>query len=114
MKLRCLRNNILFVLLQRTNKKGVFIDETKWGFQIVPGTDFQGRDNAAFSNALQEGRWAKVLTVGPECEEIKPGDYICVEPQMWTNAFTYDGIKIRRTDESKVMLISKEKPDVRI
>ena len=76
--------------------------------------DFQGKDHGAFDRALQKGRWAKVLTIGPDCKEIKVGDFVCIEPQMWTNAFEYDGVQIRKTDESKVMMVSKEEPDVRI
>ena len=56
---------------------------------------------------MNKGRWGKVLAIGNECEEIQVG-----EPQMWTNSFEYDGVPIRKTDESKVMIVSKEKPSV--
>lgn len=114
MKLRCIRNSILFAFLQQTNSKGYFEDETNWGFKIAADKNGQGAGNGAFDRSLSKGRWAKVLVIGNDCEEVQVGDYICVEPQMWTNSFDYDGVAIRKTDESKVMLISKEKPDVRI
>ena len=111
MKLRCLRNGILFVLLQKINEKGMFMEETTWGFEIMPGQNIKEKQHDGFHRTIDIGRWGKVLTVGPECEEVVVGDYVCVEPQMWTNAFKYDGIQIRKTDESKIMLISKEKPE---
>lgn len=114
MKLRCLRNGILFALIERVNEKGVFMEQTKWGFQIMPGGNVQDKQHDGYYRSIDRGRWGKVLTIGPECEEVVVGDYICIEPQMWTNAFKHDEIQIRKTDESKVMLISKEKPEVRI
>lgn len=112
MKLRCLRNHFLFSFVQNQNAKGAFEEETSWGFKITPGKDFQGQDNEAFNKAIQNGRWAMVLITGPECEEVVKGDFVCLEPAMWTSAVDFDGLKVRRSDESKVMLISKEKPNV--
>ena len=112
MKLRCLRNGILFAFIQNETGHGLFEEKTNWGFTMTPGSYLHGKDKENFDRALQVGRWAKVLTIGPECEEVEVGDYVCIEPTMYTNAFMHDGIKIRKSDESKVMLISKEKPNV--
>lgn len=112
MKLRCIRNGILFAFLQNTNSKGYFEDQTSWGLKIVADKDGQGAGHGSFDRSISQGRWAKVLVVGNECDEVQVGDYICIEPQMWTNSFEYDGVQIRKTDESKVMIISKEKPNV--
>lgn len=112
MKYRCLRNGILFAFIQPRTKKGTFIEQTSWGFQHGMLQDLHREGRSSLDRALNEGRWGKVLMVGHECEEVKVGDYICIEPLMHTNAFEYDGVKIHKTDESKVMLISKEKPSV--
>ena len=112
MKLRCLHDGILFVFLQQTDSRGMFAEETKWGFKMTPGSYLHKKDKAHWDAALQQGRWGKVLVTGPKCEEVEVGDYICVEPQMWTNSAVYDGVMIRKTDESKVMIISKEKPNI--
>jgi hypothetical protein len=114
MKLRCIRNGILFAFLQGANSKGYFEEKTKWGFTIAADDNGQGVGNDAFTRSIEKGRWAKVLVIGNECEEVKVGDYVCLEPNMWTNSFTHDGIAIRKSDESKIMIISEEKPDVRI
>ena len=112
MKLRCIRNGIIFALLQKTNQKGYFEDETKWGFVIQADKDGQKAGHGAFDRSVAEGRWGKVLVIGRECENVNVGDYVCVEPQMWTNSFDFDGISVRKTDESKVMIVSKEKPEI--
>lgn len=109
MKLRAIRNSILFAFLQKETKQGYFSEETKWGFTITPN---KSRQKTGFDESVKKGRWAKVLLVGPECKEVETGDYVCLEPQMWTNGFNYEGIKIRKSDETKIMIISKEKPDV--
>lgn len=112
MKYRCIRNGILFAFLQQRTRKGTFVDQTSWGFQHGMFKDLNREGHNPLQRALKEGRWAKVLMIGPECEQVNVGDYICIEPLMHTNAFEYDGVKIHKTDESKVMLISKEKPNI--
>lgn len=114
MKLRCLHDGFLFAFLQEKVKGGLFVESTDWGFQIDPMKDRQKEGNDAFNRSLQEARWAKILTVGPECEEVEVGDYVAIEPMMHTNAFEHDGVKIYKSDESKVLIISKEKPNVHI
>lgn len=109
MKLRAIKNSILFAFLQKENQKGYFQEETKWGFTI---TADKSQQKKGFDEAVKFGRWAKVLLTGPDCKEVETGDYVCLEPQMWTNGFKYDGIKIRKSDEDKIMIISKEMPDV--
>lgn len=112
MKIRCIRNGILFALLQSANAKGYFEERTKSGIVIAADKNGQGQGHEAFDRSVKMGRWGRVLAIGNECEDVKVGDYICVEPQMWTNSFDYDGVPIRKTDEDKVMLISEERPDV--
>lgn len=114
MTIRCIRDGILFAFLQQTTAHGMFVDQTKWGFELTPGSYLHGKDREHFQRAMDIGRWAKVLAVGPECKEVQVGDYICIEPTMYSNSFEYDGVKIRKTDETKVMLLSKEKPEVHV
>lgn len=105
MAIRCIRDGIIFTFLDKENAKGTFMEKTKSGIEIIPGVASAGERNSM-------GRWALVLAIGPGCKEVKLGHYICIEPQAWTNSLVYDGVKIRKTDESKVMIVSKEKPDV--
>jgi len=97
-----LQNKILFTFLNETDSKGLFKDKTSFGFEIIGNTD----------DTTKIARWAKVLAFGPKATSMKNGLYILVEPLMYTNGFVHDNIRIWQTDESKVMLVSEEKPDI--
>lgn len=94
-------NGILFVFLDDF-KKGRFQEKTDWGFHI-PGDH---------ENTSKQGRWGKVLAVGPDVrsEDVETGDYIFVEPLMWTQGIEHDDTQVWKTDSTKVMLVSKEQP----
>lgn len=112
MKFRALRNTFLFAFLQNQNRHGWFEEQTDWGFNVLAHKDPNKEGHAAFDRTLKQGRWGKVLLIGPKCETVKVGDYVCLEPMMWTNGFDHDGISIHKSDETKVMLISEEKPNI--
>lgn len=59
-------------------------------------------------------RWAKVYAVGPEQQDVKVGDWICVAHGRWTR-----GVKIhdssgthtiRKIDPKDILLVSNEQP----
>lgn len=112
MKLRALRNTFLFAFLQKQNQYGWFEEETEWGFNLFAHKNVNKEGYQTFNRTLNQGRWGKVVLIGPKCETVKVGDYVCLEPMMWTNGFNHDGVQIHKSDETKVMLISKEKPNV--
>lgn len=99
-----IRSNILFCFLNQTNSgSGTFTDSTKSGVLVSTILDSQAA-----------GRWAKALLVGPECVGIKVGQYIFIQPLMWTTGFDFDGIKIWKTDESKILAVSDEIPEYQV
>jgi len=112
MKLRAIRNSFLFAFLQKQNDHGYFAESTEWGFDVIAHKDPKKEGHAAFDATLKQGRWGRVVLIGNDCDDVKVGDYVCLEPMMWTNGFKHDGIMIHKSDETKVMLISKEKPNV--
>lgn len=114
MKLRCLHDGFLFVWLQRRTKEGHFVEHTDWGFEFAEVKDGNRAGYNSLQRTLNEGHWAVVLTVGPKCEEVKQGDYVIIEPMMHSNAFEYDGVQIYKSDETKVLIVSKEKQDTHI
>ncbi len=114
MKLRCLHDGFLFAWLQRRTKDGYFVEKTEWGFEFAEVRDGNKAGYSALNRTLNEAHWALVLTTGPKCKEIEVGDYVAIEPMMYTNAFEHDGVKIHKSDESKVVAVSKEKPNVHI
>lgn len=60
-------------------------------------------------------RWAQVYAVGPEQQDVKPGDWICVAHGRWTR-----GIKIRddsgeqmirKIDPNDILMVSDDRPN---
>ena len=94
-------NGILFIFADDF-KNGLFQEKTDWGFEIKGG----------HQNSSKEGRWGKVVALGPDIseEDIKKGDFIFVEPLMWTRGIKHDDMDIWKTDSTKVMLVSEEIP----
>lgn len=57
-------------------------------------------------------RWARVYAVGPEQNDVRPGQYICVSHGRWTRGLDiedHQGKKtIRRIDNKDILLVSDE------
>lgn len=53
-------------------------------------------------------RWGAVVRVGEDVTEVATGDCVLIEPGMWTTAFETDGLRMWKTDESKIICISDE------
>ena len=61
-------------------------------------------------------RWARVLFVGDDQEDIKVGQWVLMQHGRWTRAHKYEDengneIKIQMIDLNGVLLISDEQPD---
>lgn len=100
-KLKVLNNSILFEFIQQTIN-GQFSETTSFGLAIIESKDKQ----------LKTPRWGKVLSVGSKVKEtdIQEGTYILVEPLMWTTNLEFEGSKVWRTTEDKVLAISTVNP----
>jgi co-chaperonin GroES (HSP10) len=59
-------------------------------------------------------RWAQVYAVGPEQQDVRPGDWICVAHGRWTRGIEIDDNgtdrTIRRVDPGDILLVSDEQP----
>ena len=59
-------------------------------------------------------RWGQVYAVGPEQQDVQPGDWICVAHGRWTRGIEIDdnGTErtIRRVDPNDILLVSDEQP----
>lgn len=97
-ELKPLKDSILFTFVQNT-VDGYFRQETEWGLKIS-GSDYDS----------SKSRWGKAEIVGPDCQHVKPGDYIMIEQLKWTTAVEFDRKKYWRTAEAHVELVSDEKP----
>ena len=57
-------------------------------------------------------RWARVCAVGPEQEDVKPGEWILVEHGRWTRGVKLDdGLVYRKVDPKGIMLVSETQPE---
>jgi co-chaperonin GroES (HSP10) len=59
-------------------------------------------------------RWGQVYAVGPEQQDVSPGDWICVAHGRWTRGVEVEdasGTKtLRKVDPDDILLISDVKP----
>lgn len=104
MKIRALKGKVLVTDLER-------------GSRIVNGIILPNDDGK--SEGIRP-RWGKVYSVGPDVEEIKPGQWILIENGRWTRM-----LKIKQRDGSyhqvwgvewpqSVMLVSDSDPETAI
>jgi len=101
MKLQPLGKNIIFAFLEQVSHDG-FIPSS--GGKII--LTQQNLDHN------RTPKWGMVLLTGPQVPaDIKVGDYIFIEPLMWTPGFEVEGVKAWKTDSDKVMVVSSEVPD---
>jgi len=60
-------------------------------------------------------RWGKIYAIGPDQQEFRPGQWICVAHGRWTRGVDIqvaDGtqVTIRKIDPKDVLLVSDEQP----
>lgn len=60
-------------------------------------------------------RWGQVYAVGPDQQDVQPGQWICVEHGRWTRGIDIEDesgkITLRRVDPKDIMMVSDEQPD---
>lgn len=95
MQLKPIHNDILFVFADKVNSNS-FVNTTSWGLEIInPVED------------IKHTRWGKVTHIGPDITiDVKIGDYILIEPLMWTNRFEFEGNTFWKTNDYKVLAVS--------
>lgn len=91
--MRAILNHIVFQFNEEVDAKGFFKKTTSWGLEIRGHVD----------DSAKSPRWVTVISVGPDCKYVKPGDQILVKPLMWSVRFTYDDVQYWRTDETKLV-----------
>jgi co-chaperonin GroES (HSP10) len=98
MTLKPLRNNVMFRFLDSTSgEKGAFTESTISGI-ILPTT----------KSTQKAHRWAQVVAAGP-LAAVEPGDYILIESLMWMEAVKFEGEKMWKTDDSKVLAVTNDR-----
>jgi co-chaperonin GroES (HSP10) len=100
MNIKPIKNSVLFKFLDATSgRQGKFSDRTRSGIILTNRSD----------GGQKDARWGQVVAVGPDAEQdIKVGEYILIEPLMWTFGVEIDGEKLWKTDPSKVMAVTDD------
>jgi hypothetical protein len=95
--LRPLKNNVMFQFLDDTGgQKGRFHHTTLSGIIVPPSVDNQ-----------KVHRWATVYAAGPDAAVVK-GDYILIESLMWMEGTVFEGDKIWKTDDTKILAVTDD------
>lgn len=98
MSVKPLGNTFLFAFFNETSR-GRFIERNKGSIIMIDqALDEQGK----------YARWAKVLAIGPDVKDFGVGDIVLIEAGMWTLGFEYDGVKIWKSDDTKVCAIGAD------
>ena len=101
MKLRPLRNNVMFKFLDETSgDKGAFTETHAIGIIIPRSTKSQ-----------KVARWGEVIALGPDAEAggLAVGDLILIEALMWMEGVKFEGVKVWKTDDSKVLAVTNDR-----
>jgi co-chaperonin GroES (HSP10) len=60
-------------------------------------------------------RWGQVYAVGPDQQDVTPGQWICVEHGRWTRGIDIEDesgeVTLRRVDPKDIMMVADEKPN---
>lgn len=96
MAIRPLHDSFLFVFIDDTGG-GKFIPKTRSGILLT---------NQQVNEQTTSPRWGKVLAVGAEIKDFGVNDYVLLEPLQWTMGFTYDDVRIWKSDASRVLAVA--------
>ena len=95
----------------RLLKKNILAYELEFGIQIHNGIIIP--DDDATLHGIH-ARWAKVYKVGPDIDDLKPGDYILIDHGRWSRGFKVDegdgDVLVRWVDYKDVFIVTDEKP----
>ena len=98
----------------RPLKDKVFVCNMNFDAEVTSSGIYLPSDNAKSTGI--HPRWAKVWAVGPEQEDVKVGEWICIEHGRWTRTVEYENedgsiTELRIVDNNAIMMSADEKPD---
>lgn len=94
-------------------KKRVIVKNMHFGETKTKGGIIMLDDDAKESGI--HPRWAQVHSVGPQQDDVEPGEWVLVAHGRWTRTFTLQNTQegkfdCRMIDEDDILLVSKEEP----
>ncbi len=95
MKIKAIKNHIIFQFVDAIDSNGQFIRTSESGIWLGSHYDDSAKDH----------RWGKVISAGPNCsDEIKiPGCEVLIENLRWTESSVVEGQSYWKTDETQLL-----------
>ena len=90
-------------------RDGVLVRSMKFDDTVTKGGIIILDDNATTRGI--HPRWAEVIAVGNEQEDVQVGQWVLVAHGRWSRGFTLNGEKSRTVDPTDVLGISDTAPD---
>jgi co-chaperonin GroES (HSP10) len=94
-------------------KDSVIVSDMIFDARITTGGIILPNDNGK-STGIRP-RWGQVYAVGPEQQDVTPGQWICIEHGRWTRGIDVEDengkITLRRVDPKDIMMISDDRPN---
>ena len=92
----------------------VFVTDMNFGEEKTKGGIVLQSDDGKSSGL--HPRWCRVLFIGDDQTEIKPGQWLLMQHGRWTRGIKYEDdageeITIHMIDQAGILLVSDEKPD---
>ena len=97
----------------RPLKDSVIVSDMIFDVRISTGGIIIPNDNGK-STGIRP-RWGQVYAVGPDQQDVTPGQWVCVEHGRWTRGIDVEDeagkITLRRVDPKDIMMVSDQQPD---
>ena len=97
----------------RPLKDSVIVSDMIFDVRISTGGIIIPNDNGK-STGIRP-RWGQVYAVGPDQQDVTPGQWVCVEHGRWTRGIDIEDesgkITVRRVDPKDIMMVSDQQPD---
>ena len=97
----------------RPLKDSVIVSDMIFDVRISTGGIIIPNDNGK-STGIRP-RWGQVYAVGPDQQDVSPGQWVCVEHGRWTRGIDIEDesgkITVRRVDPKDIMMVSDQQPN---
>ena len=94
-------------------KDSVIVSDMVFDARITTSGIYIPNDNGK-STGIRP-RWGQVYAVGPDQQDVTPGQWVCVEHGRWTRGIDVEDesgkITLRRVDPNDIMMVSEQQPD---
>jgi len=94
-------------------RDNVLVSDMDFGFEKTKTGIILTSDNGKTQGI--HPRWGRVWAIGPEQEDIKVGEWVCVEHGRWTRTIEVETdkgvIELRMVDINAILMTADEKPD---